>query len=568
MEDGGVFNRLVSELSLSERGRLLSKLNSHSELTQEPLYVEEKGTAALDIKQQYEKTPWYMRLFYLIVGIFKSKTPESVFEDRLVARLGAIIDDKSPGLYDYRRELLLPDFQKELVGLKENSRFFYNALDVSVNRDKGAFFVFLASLEMPEIHKQLSEDTDPLTIARSNPGSSESEVHQKSLRTMENILNSITDDQRGVMYYNARSLYCLKELSSFLFDRIVNAFSFEPSAAGPACAVRLVRDQLVSLNNVLYSMSHVPSMPLLESLFVFMLQDHMGDVVFDVESEIKTLLSRAEVSLGGIRRFNKTVPLTLIIRCAVRNMALSPKAIPGGEDWFAVYRDYWKKQIDDQYREFAKTRKQKNLAEAFKQFLMGTDLKPLANAASDSDPDRITVAGALGLSFLAAFHTTIFSRDLNKVLRPILLDGEFYKRENRTEFTEAYNDLMKLDDTVSKFDSKLSAEGDYGKRYATAKGEIASLPIKRRKIQNVVQEASEESLRIIDTARRAMKTLIQVLNGILKKDPTGHFDTLSNLASFTGKNTPLFTDSIEDTLDKLEKALNLLDEVNILEVGK
>ncbi|MDR0389214.1 MAG: DUF5312 domain-containing protein, partial [Spirochaetaceae bacterium] len=153
-------------------------------------------------------------------------------------------------------------------------------------------------------------------------------------------------------------------------------------------------------------------------------------------------------------------------------------------------------------------------------------------------------------------------------LRPILLDGEFYKRENRTQFTEAYNDLMKIGDAVRSFDYRLSSEGDYGRRYEAARGDMSSLPVKRRKIQIVVQEASEESMKMITNARDALKIMVQVLNGILRRDTTGIFDTLSNIQSLSGKNSSALLGRIDGAVEKLESALKLLDEVNFLETGK
>jgi heme oxygenase len=567
MEEGGLFNRLASELTLKERKELLARLSSQSELTREPLYAAEEGDAVQNLKRQYEGMPWYLRLLYFLLGLIRAKPPLNAYEDRMVARLGGVIDSKRRGLYNYRRELLLPEFYRELTNLKESSRFFYTALDVSVNRDKGAFFAFLGSLELPDLHQRLLSETDPALIAQNSPWLPEAEVHQTALKTMDEIFGGITDEQRNFMYFNARCLFCLKELSAFLYDRLLAAFSFD-SALGQVCSARLVQEQLMSLNNILYSMPQVPAMTLLESLFVFMLQDQMGDIAFDVESETKTMLSRAEVSLTGIRNFNKNVPLTLILRCAARKLDMVPRAISGGEDWFIVYRDYWKGRIDGEFKEYAKSRKQAALTELFHQYLKGSVVKPLANAASERKPGAIPVAGSQGLAFLLAFYEIVFIPDLNKILRPILLDGEFYKRENRTQFTEAYNDLMKIGDTVRKFDARLSAEGDYGKRYEAARGEMSSLSVKRRKIQMVVQEASEESMKMITGAREAFKAMVQVLDGILRKDSAGVFDTISNLQALGGKNSAALTSGIDQAVVKLESALKLLDEVNFMEAGK
>jgi hypothetical protein len=569
MDESGTFNRLSSELSLEERGNLLKKLASQSEISQEPLYEENPGFLAspADIEKQYAKAPWYYRLFYWILGFFMSKPPLKVYEERLVAKLGREIKTRNPELYDYERDVLLPEFHKKLTELKQGSRFFYTALDVSVNRDKGAFYAFLASLEMGEIHRRLSTETDPAFIVEGNPKAFETELRQIALRAMEDSMSVISEEQRGLMYQNARSLYCLKELSSFLFDRVLMSFIFESAHSGPVCSIGLVKDQLVTLNNILFSLKHIPSMPLLESLFIFILQEHEQEAGFNMETEIRKLLSQAEESLVIIRDFNRDVPLTRILRCAERNIALSPKAISGGEDWFKVYQEYWKRHTELRFSEYMRVRRQRDLLNDFRTFLKGTNLKILNFIRSDYNQDGIPSGCGLSLSFLLTFYSAVFISDINKVLRQILIDGDFYKRENRTDFTESYNELIKLEDVIKKFEAELSPSGEYGKRYTMAKGDMSSLPIKRRKVQIVVEEVSDEAKRIISRTREAIHTMLDILNGVLKKDPTSKYDTLANMATMSGRTT-VFVDGIADTIQKLQRTLQLLDDIDIMEIGR
>jgi hypothetical protein len=569
MDESGTFNRLASELSLEERTGLLQKLTAQSEISQEPLYVENSGSplVSLEIEKQYEKIPWYYRILYWILAFFKSKSPLKIFEDRLVAKLGRDIEAKAPEMYDYGRNILLPEFHAKLTELKDGSRFFYTALDASVNRDKGAFYAFLASLEMGEIHRRLSTETDPAFIAEKNPNAFEMELRQIALRALEDCMSLISEEQRGLMYHNARSLYCLKELSSFLFDRVLMAFIFESAHSGPICSAGLVTDQLAALTNILFSLKQIPSMPLLESLFIFILQDHEREAGFSMEAAMRKLLSQAEESLVIIRDFNRDVPLTRILRCAERNMALSPKAISGGEDWFKVYQEYWKRHIEVRFTEYMRVRRRQDLLNSFRSFLKGTNLKLLNHVRSDHNPDGIPVSYAFSLSFLLTFYSAVFLADINKVLRQILIDGDFYKRENRTEFTESYNELVKLEDIIKKFEAELSSSGEYGKRYSSAKGDMSSLPVKRRKIQIAVEEASDEARRIVTQVRDSIKTMLNILNGILKKDPTSKYDTLANMSTMTGK-TAVFITGITDTIQKLEKTLQLLDDIDIMELGR
>jgi hypothetical protein len=296
------------------------------------------------------------------------------------------------------------------------------------------------------------------------------------------------------------------------------------------------------------------------------LQEQMGNVEFDMEAETKNLLIQADAALTTIREFNRVVPLAKILRCSMRDFNFSPRAISGGEDWFVVYRDYWKKHCDDQFAAFAKNRRKTVLTQSCKAFLNNVPLASLPNIYSEFEPNGIPASGAMGISFLSVFYTEVFLPVINNVLRVILLDGEFYKRENRTVFTESYNEIMKIDQTIIKFKENISPEGDLGKRYSAAKAEMASLPIKRRKIQIVTQDVNEEIQKIVDNTQQSFKTMIDVLLGIIKHDPGGKYDTLSNASSLPNIKDKPFIDAVALSKSKLEEASTLLKEANLLEV--
>jgi hypothetical protein len=568
MSDTGVFSRLASTLSLDDRRNLLEKLNAQSGGPQ-VLYEGENAVdaAAGDSKEKYAALPWFYRLFYWFIGLLRGKTPQQVFQDRQVVQLGRLIESQSPGIYDYAQDLLLPAFYEAATELKTGARFFYDALDLSVNRDKYAFYAFLASLEMEDIHRMLLETTDPQKIAQQRPGTSESTLRQLGFQALEEGIATIGDDRRAAMYYNARTLNCLKELSSFLFDRLLVSFSTQNARGGKVCSAHLVNNYLRSLNDILYSMKETPPMTLLESLFVFILQDQAGAPEFDMENEIKTLLARAQMSLDLIRNFNAKAPLNRILRCAEKDMSIVPKLISGGEDWFSSYKEYWRRSVEEQFNDYIRNHHRRELTKEFGAFFGGTELRTLSGVKSDDNPAGIPFKGAFCLAFLRTFHSVLFLPRLNLVLRPILIDGDFFKKENFTEFSESYDTLYKADGVIRRFEGDISSAGDLGKQYAAAKMDMSSLSVKRHKILLVENEAAEEAKKIIDRIRDAVTLMIKVLGGILTKSPDGKFDTLANLSEMSGK-TDTFTTGVSNAIKTLTKTLDLMDKINLMEAGR
>lgn len=424
---------------------------------------------------------------------------------------------------------------------------------------------------MGDIHNQLQKETDPGYIAKKHPGVPEPEIRQIALRAMEDAFAAMTEDQRNTMYYNARSLYCLKELSSFLFDRVLMAFGSATAASDARiCSVYVVREMLGSLNNILFSLKNPPSLTLLESLFIFILQEKSTAPGFDINTEIQDLLGRAEKAMIIIRNFNRKIPLTLILRCGSRDMSLSPKTVSGGEDWFAVYREYWKRYIEDKLAAYQLSSRRQNMLDSFKDFLKGAELKMLNNAAVNTS--AINLGGfplpeAFALAFLRTFHAAVFMDDMNGFLTPIVEEGKFLKSENRIEFIDSCGNIARIEDDIRDFEARLAPSGEYGKRYIMAEQDMSSLAVKRRKIQMVADDAGVEAGGIISRVRGSAGTIISILGGILKKEPGGKYDSLDNFSDFIKKD-PAFAEKAADLIRKFQKALRFLDEIDTMENGR
>ena len=541
MADLDNFERLVSGLTLEERQSLLEKLKGQFMLTGEVLYFQEAVTAApKSAFEEYNNLPWYLRFWYSILGFFKSRTPSDIFSDKQVSALGRKLDESNPGVYDYQNRQLLSGFYANIVKLKDAARYFYSALDISVNRDRSAFFAFLASLEMPDIHRYLSRETSPIAITERNPGIDDASLRQASLEVVENAFSMINEQHRSLMYFNVRSLFCLKQLSSFLFDRVTGSFSLRSGEESAVCSVNSVRELLVSLNDILFSLKTVPPLTLLESLFVFAMQDRGGNL--DIGREIGAHLMKAESAISVIRDFNRHIPLTRIIRCYSKDMTLSPREISGGEDWLLIFRDYWKKRSETLCSEYIRNRQQRELIGSFRTFLNGNELKFIDNIQSEQNPDGFPSEEGFTLSFLLSFFQDIFMPVMNKPLHTVLYEGKFQRREQFDEFADSYDHLAKLESLIKNYEIEISMEGDYGRRYAQARQDMSSITAKRRKIQIVLDEASEDAKKIISDTVKAVESLVNIILTMPEKETIA-----------------------EDIVIQLQRMLNLMDDISAME---
>jgi hypothetical protein len=353
---------------------------------------------------------------------------------------------------------------------------------------------------------------------------------------------------------------------------------------GQTCSVYGLREMLGSLNNILFSLRDPPPLTLLESLFIFILQEKSAEPGFDTNQEIQSLLRRAEKAVIIIRNFNRRIPLTLILRCGSRDMSLFPKTVSGGEDWFAVYRDYWKRHVEGQFAAYQLARRRRDILKSFQDFFTGAELKMLSGAASagiTAGPDSngageagstgqkredFPLRGDFALAFLRTFYSSLFIKETNRVLKCSAVEGKFFKPETRAKFTAAYDDLMQIGDDIRELEGKIAPSGVYGKRYTLVKQDMSVPAVKQRKIRMTADDASAEAGQIISRAREAAAVMTGILKGILKKEPRGKNEFLVNLANFTAEGST-FTADVTGAIRQFQRVLELLDDIDAMESG-
>jgi hypothetical protein len=562
--ENGAFERLSANISQYERLRLLEKIGTFTGTSERALLISEKESAPQEnAETAYLRLPWYKRLWFFILGFFTGKTRMDAFIHSQVADIGRSVELLFPGMFDWQKGLLRASFQTELKKLKEAARFFYSVLDAGISRNVGNFLVFLGSVEMKEIHAELSERTQPENFAAENPEVSDIKLQQMAVSLVEEEIDKISEESRHIMYESAHYIACLRNLASFLFDRLIMSFGKTQGYIEPVCIAASVKTQLAGLNDSLYSIKRTPPQALLTAMFIFTVPEYTAGQDYDAESEMQKFVSRAEKAVEIIRAFNHRVPLTRILRCVLRNTSYLPSEMPGGEDWFMLYRKTWVGNVTEQFNEFIKERYKARI-QTLCDTLFGHDFPdPFENFDIDFSDNGIPVNNFETLSFLMTFHKLIFMPVINVFIRPILIDGDFIKKENKTEFTEAYNVLIKLDDTIKNAVQRIDKNSDYGKRWDQIMVETQSITLRRRKMGIIVEDVNTMVNTIIRDGGKAIVSMEFILDGILNPAHGKPYDTLANITKIIGKGTS-FTDGLKTGLEKLKSMTQLIDEVSKL----
>jgi hypothetical protein len=569
------FDRLVGELSDDERREFLETIRRSASVSADPLFPERPAgeKLLLGVKEKLATFPFLVKILIYLKRVFTGRTIESLVADEELKEISRAVELKYAGLIDARRGLLLAPFRDELVQLKKAARFFYDVLDRSVDKDKASFYAFLGAFELPELHGLLLSSCDPLPWSEAHPEAGETELRESLVASMDEAFSSLSDQRRRSMYEDLRCLLFLKKLAGFLFDRLITLF--RPGAGPEGCAAATFvesRELLEELADILFSLSNPPSIELVESLFAFIEEEAMAVRGAESAAVLKADIGKAEAALAVIRAFNRRVPLVDILRLEGSNPSYRPRELPAGEDWLAVYKGFWKARLDASIDALRTERRYRRLNREITNFVgegNEVSLRYIAQAEDagggldrDSPPCRYELA----LSFIDAFARSCFAREFNRPLKIVLVDGDFYRKENGLEFTDAYNVLLHASESIAALDAKFAPEGEIGQAWNQAKAEMAPLPIKKRKIQAVVKGADDESEEILREVAGALAELVRIIRGILKGEAGGRYDSLSNLAFLDGKANKDFLKSLDLVRSRCEKAIALLRELSGLDL--
>lgn len=550
-----------------ERRSLLEKLQAVTQVSTEALINKdpvESGPANYD--ELYKSMNWLAKLVLWIKCLIFSTSRHHLLRGSMVKKLVRKLEIQAKGLLDAPRGMLQDGFMLELQQLRNAAKYFYNLLDRTLEKERIAFFAFLASLDLELVHSQLMLETDPWLAAQGRPEAMEAEIRQIVNKAIDNAFLLIGEEQRRAMYQNVHGLFVLKSLSAFQFERLMKPFTAGYSDRHEV-SLSAVSDQLRELGAILGALELPPSRQLMEAFFSFFFADQMEDRNFDLEAAVRAELTNTEKALSAIRGFNNRVPLHNIIRLALNDPDFQSDPVAGGEDWFALFRIFWRERTEKRYQKWLAEKRIHELQLRIDS-LVGSNwagsFAHLVAADAAADETAVPVRYARALRCLDSFYNVVFVQQLNRPLKLILLEGEFYKRDNRLDFTDAYSKILELPDLLRKYDEKLSSVGEYGQAFLQSRQELSSLSAKRRKLESAIQAAETEAETIIRGTTEAMARLQQVLKGILSGNSRERYDSLANLSRMDGKANADFLRQLEAAKDRLEQVVGLVNELSRL----
>lgn len=561
-ESLSTFERLVLTLNSAERMDMYRKLAEAAEADSpapEPIdrAVEEGGVS---VEARLQAEPLLVRIWIAIRAFFTSSSPIRVYSESLVAQLGRNLAHTHGSYINVRQATLTEAFLSEARSLRACQDFFRASVASSEN-DRGGFYLVLGSLLMPATHRRVQEETDPFTL----PMAQEQKVDARLsfLRKMDVILSAVPDEERSRMYQAARALLWLSVFCSLPIDRLTLRFG-QGGERESTCPIDLVSEELRSLARALDSARRIP-VALLESLFLVSSQDRLGDEGFDLDRECATFVSSASAHLSRVREFRANVPVTSLARLAMRDVGWVPEAIEGSEDWFLLYKGSCRRRFDERWSAWTGEHRKALLHRNILLFLDADSLMELASRPWEGLWLSLSVRRELSLRFLKHLFSGTYQTAIAKTLKILLIEGDFLRRENLMEYTDAFSALERADQDLSRFEERLSPKGDLGEGFEIVRRERMATVKGKARLDNLMLSIDAEVEQIASRIAGAFRSVESVLGGILAPVRAGPYDTLANLASIQGKHNDRFRRDLANVRELVATAFALLSEAEIVE---
>jgi hypothetical protein len=508
----------------------------------------------------FSSQPFFVRLWFALVAFFSSKSSTQAFGAHLVKLLGKKLARSYATYINVSQRMYTDEFHRHLVRLSDIQRFFSSLLGV-YEANKGGFFLILSSLAMKDTYERIAEAANPFREPYDRE--SNKDMRLAFLRSIDSALMSIPEDERGRLYQAARGIEWMRRFCSVPIERIILRFSVM-SGLDQGCPIDSVTEEVECLASTLASVRRIPVLTL-EALFIFSMQERMQEGPFDMERECSTFLTGATGHLLAIKEFKNSIPLDDFVRFARADVQWQSLVTEGGEDWFQLYKNAWKKRFEERWTEWNRLHRLSMLRRRIMVFLGVSSFPALEYHPWEGLWMPLSLRRELSLSFLKGLFSTVYPAAMMKPLKILLVEGDFYRRENLVEFTDAFSALDHQHELLQSFESRLSPKGDIGEGFELIQREKIATVKGKARLENLMMTTDSEVELLISKAVSAFRSLELILTGVLDVVRGGPYETLLNMASIQGKHNERYRRELSTVRQIAREALAVLSDAEVIE---
>ena len=567
-ENKSTFESLVASLSEEETKRLLfnignSMQNMQPELQEKTPPPEETKTGKVVINLANES--FFLRIWLVLLSLIKSIPVESLYQKELVDRVGRDLKKHDGKYINVSKQLYTSAFYGLLSDLRKTQIFFSSMLDC-YNSEKNNFYMLLSSFIAPEVYSNLLRISSSFDV---EAGDTSNARKNTILKEIEKLTTEVDADVKADMYKVSRAIEWMRTFCDFSLDKVLLKFSVQPSET--SCSIFAIQNEIELLASILASAKDIP-IPMLQTLFLLYKKDvlPLGNDVQKIQSNsleqnANKFIEDALKALSYIDEFKKNVPIGKIVKYVKQDITWIPIEFSAGEDWFLYFKHAWKELFLQEWEAWVSNIQKAAIKSRMLQIvetkiLQQISYKPWRRLLGDAPLKNETI-----LEFFKTFFQDTYPNKFMPSLKIILVEGAFYRTDNLSEYTSAFNALNQISKEIASFENELSPESVIGTSF-TSIIESGVLTIKTKtQMETLIRNIESDIKRICTRILESLKSMNVILTGIVGGTKTGIYATLSNWSSIQGNNNKKFQDEIVKIKETIASIIDLINTMSTIE---
>ncbi len=562
------FESLVASLSEEETKSLLFNISNSMKNIQPELQEKSQdpdGVKAEKVVVSLTKEPFFLRIWLVIISIIKSVPVESLYQKELVDRVGRDLKKHDGKYVNISKQLYTSAFYNLLSDLRKTQIFFSSMLDC-YNSEKNSFYMLLSSFLAPEVYNNLLRISSSFDMEAKDTSNSRKNT---ILKEIEKLTTELDADIKADMYKVSRAIEWMRTFCDFSLDKVLLKFSVQPSET--TCSIFAIQNEIELLASILASAKNIP-VPMLQTLFLLykkdvlpLGRDSQKEQNNTIEQDTSKFIDDALKALSYIGEFKKNIPINKIVKYVKQDITWVPIEFSAGEDWFLYFKHAWKDfflqewgaWVSDIQKATIKSRMLK-IVEAEK--LKEIEYKPWRKLLGDSSLKNETM-----LEFFKTFFQDIYPSKFMPLLKIIISEGAFYRTDNLSEYTSAFNSLNQVAKEIASFENELSPESVIGTSFASIiEGGVLTIKTKTQ-VETIIRNIESDIKRICTRIVENLKSMNVILTGIVGGSKTGIYATLTNWSSIQGNNNKKFQDEIIKIKETIVSIIDLINTMATIE---
>ena len=562
------FESLVASLSEEETKSLLFNISNSMKNIQPELQEKSQdpdGVKAEKVVVSLTKEPFFLRIWLVIISIIKSVPVESLYQKELVDRVGRDLKKHDGKYVNISKQLYTSAFYNLLSNLRKTQIFFSSMLDC-YNSEKNSFYMLLSSFLAPEVYNNLLRISSSFDMEAKDTSNSRKNT---ILKEIEKLTTELDADIKADMYKVSRAIEWMRTFCDFSLDKVLLKFSVQPSET--TCSIFAIQNEIELLASILASAKNIP-VPMLQTLFLLykkdvlpLGRDSQKEQNNTIEQDTSKFIDDALKALSYIGEFKKNIPINKIVKYVKQDITWVPIEFSAGEDWFLYFKHAWKDfflqewgaWVSDIQKATIKSR-MLEIVEAEK--LKEIEYKPWRKLLGDSSLKNETM-----LEFFKTFFQDIYPVKFMPLLKIIISEGAFYRTDNLSEYTSAFNSLNQVAKEIASFENELSPESVIGTSFASIiEGGVLTIKTKTQ-VETIIRNIESDIKRICTRIVENLKSINVILTGIVGGSKTGIYATLTNWSSIQGNNNKKFQDEIIKIKETIVSIIDLINTMATIE---